>query len=135
MGIRSPGVHLTAAIGYAVAVVLFVLLQEVGLRLRREEHRAWWAGTGRDLLNGVGFAVLTISLYASGFPGPVALVTGATVTLALFGTSVLVETWAGVAHPRCWSLVAGLVLAIPVIVFPEQVMDGVAQAFSLLFLF
>ena len=47
-GPSSPGAGRAVAAGtsYAAAAVAFLLAQELGLRLRREEHRAWWAGTG-----------------------------------------------------------------------------------------
>ena len=40
---RSAAVAAAVAL-YLAAVALLILLQEVGLRLRREERRAWWAG-------------------------------------------------------------------------------------------
>ncbi len=115
-----------AAVGYLAAVALLVLLQEVGLWLRREEGRAWWAGHGRDLLNGLGFAGVTSALRAFGFPLPAGLAGGATVTLAVFGTSIFFETQAGVAHPRARALAAALLLAAPVLLFPEAVLSGLS---------
>ena len=116
---RSGLARALAAAGYLAAVALFVILQEFGLRLRRRESRAWWAGTGRDLLNFLGFAAVTAALRAYGFPLPAALAVGATLTLAIFGTSIFVETRAPLARPRAWALGVGLVLATPVLVFPE----------------
>jgi hypothetical protein len=120
---------------YLGSVALLVLLQEVGLRLRREERRAWWAGNGRDLLNAVGFAAVTVSLRAYGFPLAGALFAGATLTLALFGTSVFMETRTHTGRPRAWTLTLGLALAAPVLVFPAQLLDAFARAASALFPF
>src|SRR5512141_2461467 len=120
---RGPGEKALAAALYLASVALLVLLQEIGLRLRREERRAWWAGNGRDLLNGVGFAAVTASLRAYGFPLAGALFAGATLTLALFGTSIFMETQARARRPRAWALVAGLTFAAPVLAFPSEVLD------------
>src|SRR5512147_1906447 len=79
-----------AGAAHLAAMVLFVWFQEIGQRLRREEHRAWWAGTGRDLLNAAGLAAIAFSLHAAGFPGAAALLAGGTETLVIFG----IYTWA-----------------------------------------
>jgi len=124
-----------AAACYLASVALLVLLQELGLRLRREERRAWWAGNGRDLLNAVGFAAVTASLRAYGFPLAGALFVGATLTLALFGTSIFMETQARTERPRVWALVVGLAFAAPVLFFPAQVLGAFARAAIALFPF
>ncbi len=113
--------RLLAAAVYLAAVGGFLWLQELGLRLRREEHRAWWAGTGRDLLNLAGLAAIAAALRLMGFPWPAALLVGGTLTLLLFGASVLVATQLEVSHPRAWSAGAGLLLALPVLLFPERI--------------
>ncbi|HTP49460.1 MAG TPA: hypothetical protein VMK42_02080 [Anaeromyxobacteraceae bacterium] len=130
---RSSTGRAIAAALYLAAVVLFVLLQEIGLRLRKAERRAWWAGNGRDVLNAVGLAAVTVSLRAYGFPLPAALVVGATITLALFGTSIFMETKAFVKRPRAWSLAVGLLFATPVLIFPARVLDLFARVASNLF--
>lgn len=113
--------RLLAAAVYLAAVGGFLWLQELGLRLRREEHRAWWAGTGRDFLNLAGLAAIAAALRLMGFPWPAALLVGGTLTLLLFGASVLVATQLEVSHPRAWSAGAGLLLALPVLLFPERI--------------
>jgi hypothetical protein len=125
---QSAAMRAAAAGLYLAAVALLVLLQEVGSRLRREESRAWWAGTGRDLLNAVGFAAVGGALRAYGFPLPAAIAVGATVTLVLFGTSIFMETQVDTRRPRAWALAAGIALAGPVLLFPAQVLQvfGVA---------
>ncbi len=124
---RTAIARAAAGASYLVAVALLVLLQEVGLRLRREERRAWWAGNGRDLLNAVGFAAVTAALRAYGFPFPAALVAGASVTLALFGTSIFFETRARVRHPRAWAVAVGVVLATPPLLAPAAVLAILGQ--------
>jgi hypothetical protein len=119
---RSEAIRAAAAGLYVAAVALLVLLQEVGLRLRREESRAWWAGTGRDLLNAVGFAAVAAALRTYGFPLPPAIAVGATVTLVLFGTSIFMETQVETRRPRTWALIAGIALAGPVLLFPREVL-------------
>jgi hypothetical protein len=125
---RSALTRTLAAAAYVAAVALLVLLQEIGLRLRREERRAWWAGTGRDLLNAAGFAAVAGSLRGYGFPAAAAIAVGASVTLALFGTSIFMETQVETARPRAWALAVGLVLATPVLLFPREVLDAFTRA-------
>ncbi len=130
---RSDLARAVAAAGYVAAVTLLVLLQEVGLRLRRDERRAWWAGSGRDLLNALGFAAVGVALRAYGFPAAAALYVAATATLVLFGTSIFMETRAPVAHPRAWAVAVGLVLATPVLVVPELLVELFQRAAAALF--
>jgi hypothetical protein len=130
---RSGLARALAAAGYLAAVALFVMFQEFGLRLRRRESRAWWASTGRDLLNFLGFAAVTAALRAHGFPLPAALAVGAPLTLALFGTSIFMETRAAVARPRAWALGVGLALAAPVLLFPEAFLAAFGRVVAALF--
>jgi hypothetical protein len=133
LGQRSGLARALAAAGYLAAVALLVMLQEFGLRLRRRESRAWWAGTGRDLLNFLGFAAVTAALRAYGFPLPAALAMGATLTLALFGTSIFMETRAPFARSRAWALGVGLALATPVLVVPEAFLSSLGRLMRALF--
>ncbi len=132
---RGALARAVAAGCYLASVALLVLFQELGLWLRREERRAWWAGNGRDVLNAVGFAAVTASLRAYGFPLAGALFAGATLTLALFGVSIFMETQARTARPRAWALAVGLVLAAPVLAFPGEVLGAFARAALALFPF
>ncbi len=132
---RSTLARVAAVACYLAAVALLVLVQEIGLWLRREESRAWWAGNGRDLLNAAGFAAVAASLRAYGFPLAAALVVSATLTLALFGTSIFMETRARVARPRAWAIAVGLAFATPVLLFPAEVLGAFARAATTLFPF
>lgn len=118
---------------FLAAVVGFLLLQEVGLRLRRAEARAWWAGSGRDLLNVAGLLAISGALRLLGLPGPPALLVGGTLTLLLFGVSVFVATQTRAAHPRLWALAAGLALALPVLAFTGAVAEAFGAAARALF--
>ncbi|WP_242344345.1 hypothetical protein [Anaeromyxobacter terrae] len=117
-----------ALAAYLGAVLAFLLLQEIGLRLRDEEQRAWWAGTGRDLLNAAGLVAIAGALRLLGLRWPAALLVGGTLTLAMFGASVLVATQLETAHRRLWAFVLGLAFALPALVF----LDRVVAAFALL---
>jgi hypothetical protein len=130
---RSPVDRALIAAAYLTAVVLFLILQEIGLRLRREEHRAWWAGTGRDLLNACGCAAVAGSLWLFGFPAPAALLVGGTLTLVLFGGYVFFATQTEVVRPRLWAAGIGLVVAIPVLLWPAEVLWAADRVVGLLF--
>jgi hypothetical protein len=122
--------RLLAWAAYLGAVVAFLLVQEVGLRLRREERRAWWAGSGRDLLNLAGLLAIAGALRLAGLSAGAALLVGGTLTLLMFGASVL---FASTRHPRRWAFVAGLALAVPVALFPGAVVGGYARVARALF--
>src|SRR5512138_1555519 len=107
---------------YLAAVAAFLVLQRVGLRLRRAEHRAWWAGSGRDLLNVAGLVAVAGALRLCGFTWPAALLVGGSLTLAMFGASVLVATQLETAHPRAWSFAVGAAFALPVLLWPAAVL-------------
>jgi uncharacterized membrane protein len=129
----AGGARILGGAAYLAAVVAFLLLQEVGLRLRREEHRAWWAGTGRDLLNVAGLVAVGGTLRLVGLSWPAALVVGGTLTLLLFGASVFFATQTDLAHPRAWAVAAGLALAIPVLLWTREVVGAFAAAATALF--
>jgi hypothetical protein len=130
---REGAAYAAAAASYLAAVVAFLLLQEVGLRLRRAEARQWWAGAGRDLLNAAGLCAISGALRLLGLPWPAALVVGGTLTLVLFGASVFVATQTRTAHPRAWALAAGLAVAVAVLLWDDAVVRGFAAAARLLF--
>ncbi len=120
--IEPGGGRLLARAAFVAAVIAFLLVQELGLRLRREEHRAWWAGSGRDLLNAAGLVAVAGALRLWGFSWPGALLVGGSLTLAMFGASVLVATQLETPHPRAWSIAVGAVLAAPVLLWPAGVL-------------
>jgi hypothetical protein len=118
---------------YLASVVAFLFAQEAGLRLRRAEVRAWWAGSGRDLINSAGLLALSGALRLLGFAWPPALFVGGTLTLLMFGASVFVATQTPTRHPRAWSFGAGLVLALPVLLVPEAILGAFARLALALF--
>jgi hypothetical protein len=130
---RHGAARIGALLAYAAAVVAFLLAQEVGLRLRREEHRAWWAGTGRDLLNVAGLLAIGGALGLLGLSWPAALLVGGTLTLLLFGASVFVATQTTARHARGWAFAAGLAAALPLAVFTEEVVAAFAAVAGALF--
>jgi hypothetical protein len=135
VGTLEPRGALARAAGaalYIAAIAVVVLFQEIGLRLRREEQRAWWPGTGRDALNAAGFAALASALALFGFPLPAALLAGGTLTLALFGTSLWLEARA-LRSRRTLALLAGAALGLPLLVFPRPVLGAIAGLVERLF--
>jgi hypothetical protein len=133
LGGREGAGRLLAAAAYLAAVVAFLLAQELGLRLRREERRAWWAGSGRDLLNLGGLVAIAGALRLVGFSSGAALLVGGTLTLLMFGASVLFAMQLPNRHPRAWTFAAGLALAVPVLVFPGEVLGACARVAAALF--
>jgi hypothetical protein len=128
------GVWALVAVGlYLGAVVAFLFLQEAGLRLRREEVQAWWAGSGRDLINTGGLLAISGALRLVGFPWAGALFVGGTLTLLMFGASVFVATQTGARHPRRWAFAAGLALAVPPLAAPRPVLAVFARITAALF--
>ncbi len=130
---RSGPEALAASVVYLAAVAAFLLLQEIGLRLRRAEHRAWWAGSGRDLLNMAGLVVIGGALRLLGLSWPAALLVGGTQTLLLFGATVFLATQTTTRHPRIWGLVAGLVLSLPLLFYRAEVVAAFGRAAGALF--
>ena len=123
---------LTAGV-YLATIVAFLFAQEAGLRLRRAEVRAWWAGSGRDLINTAGFFAIAGALRLLGFPWAGALFVGGTLTLLMFGASVFVATQTETRHPRAWAFAAGLALAVPVLLAPRAVLGAFARVAVALF--
>jgi hypothetical protein len=118
---------------YLAAVVAFLSLQQLGLRLRRAEHQAWWAGTGRDVLNLLGLLALAGALRLLGLSWPAALLVGGTETLLLFGATVFVATQTETRHPRAWALTAGVVLSVPLLFCRAEVVGAFGAAATRLF--
>lgn len=130
---RDGAELLLASVVYLAAVTAFLSLQELGLRLRRAEHRAWWAGSGRDLLNAGGIVVIGGALRLLGLSWPAALLVGGTQTLLLFGATVFLATQTETRHPRAWALVAGVVLSVPLLVYRIEVVAAFGRAAGVLF--
>ena len=122
-----------AAVAYLAAVFGFLLAQEAGIRLRREEVRAWWAGSGRDLINTAGLFAIAGALRLLGLRWPAAFLVGGTLTLLMFGASVFVATQTATRHARAWSFAAGLALALPVLVAPGAVLAALGRLAGRLF--
>jgi len=111
---------------YVAAVVLFFYFQEMGLALRRTEQRAWWAGTGRDVLNLAGVAFLAGALYLAGYPAPAAILVAGNLTLILFGAYVFMATQTRSPRPRTWATAVGLLAALSVLLWPAEVLSAAA---------
>ncbi|HET9553386.1 MAG TPA: hypothetical protein VFP50_10490 [Anaeromyxobacteraceae bacterium] len=130
---RSDVERLSAALALVAAVAGAVQLEELGDRLRREEHRAWWASNGRDVVNAAALLVISGALMLRGFPGPAALVAGGLLTLALTGVCVVEGKLPARAHPRLLALAAALLLALPLLAWPSGVAAGLGRLAAALF--
>jgi hypothetical protein len=130
---RSGSAALAASALYLAAVAAFLLLQEVGLRLRRAEHRAWWAGSGRDLLNVAGLVAVGGALRLLGLSWAAALLAGGTQILLLFGLSVFLSTQTSTRHPRAWALAVGLLISLPLLLWRDAVVTALGWGAGALF--
>ena len=130
---RTGGELWAAAALHLGAVAAFLLFQEVGLWLRRAEHRAWWASSGRDLLNVAGLVAITGTLRLVGLSFPAALLVGGTQTLLLFGATVFLATQTETRHPRTWALAAGLGASLPLLVYRAEVVAAFGAIAAALF--
>jgi hypothetical protein len=130
---REGTARVVAVLAFAGAVAGFLYVQELGLKLRRAEARAWWAGSGRDLLNLAGLLAIAGALRLGGFSWAAALLVGGTLTLVMFGASVLVAIQTRTAHPRAWAFAAGTALALPVLLFPAEILRAFAAVARALF--
>lgn len=118
---------------YLAAMAAFLSLQELGLWLRRAEHRAWWAGSGRDMLNVVGLVAIAGAIRLLGLSWPAALLVGGTQTLLLFGTTVFLGTQTGTRHPRAWALTMGVALSIPLLLYRAELVAAFGTVATALF--
>jgi hypothetical protein len=130
---RTETERVAAMLALVAAVASAVRLEEVGDRLRREEHRAWWASNGRDVINVVALLVMGGALMLLGFPGPAALVTGGILTMALTGVTVVEGKLPERYRPQLVALALGLLLAMPLLVWPEKVSGGLGWVAEALF--
>jgi len=133
VAVRDGADRVLAGAVYLGAVVAFLYVQETGLRLRREEHRAWWAGSGRDLINVAGLVAIAGALRLVGLSWGAAVLVGGTLTLLMFGASVLVAIQTSTRHPRAWAFAAGVALAVPGLLFPGEVVAAFASVGRALF--
>jgi hypothetical protein len=130
---RSGTERLAAAVALLAAVAASVRLEELGDRLRREEHRAWWASNGRDVINALALLAIAGALVLGGFPGPAALVLGGVLTLTLSGVCVVESRLPERVHPRLVALGLGFLLALPLLAFPAEVAAGLGALAAALF--
>jgi hypothetical protein len=130
---RGGAGGLGAAALYMAAVAAFLLLQELGLWLRRAEHQAWWAGSGRDLLNAAGLLAIGGALRLLGLSWPAALLVGGTQVLLLFGVTTFISTQTDSRHPRAWALAAGLALSLTLLLCGAEVVEAFGRVAAALF--
>ena len=126
--ISPGGSRLAGQLALVGSLALTVWLQQLELRLRREESALWWASNGRDFINGISLAAIILSLWLNGLPGPSALLGGSTLLLAtiLFERVLLRRPRFG--HPVLFALFFALALAAPFLVDAAAVHGALTQA-------
>ena len=130
---RGDAERALARLALLAAVAGAVRLEELGELLRREEHRAWWAGHGRDVINAAAVLTLAAALTLLGFPAPAAFVAGGLVTLALTGVSALEAKLPKSVHPRAVAIGFGLLLVLPLLLWPAAAVEGLGKLATSLF--
>jgi hypothetical protein len=130
---HGDGERALARLALLAAVAGAVRLEELGEHLRKEEHRAWWAGHGRDVINAAAVLALSAALVLLGFPPPAAFVAGGLLTLALTGVSALEAKLPERTHPRALAIALGLLLALPLLLWPAAVVERLGALATALF--
>jgi hypothetical protein len=130
---RDDAERTLARLALLAAVAGAVRLEELGEYLRREEHRAWWAGHGRDVINGAAVLVLSAGLVLLGFPAPAAFLGGGLMTLTLTGVSALEARLPERLHPRAMAIAMGMVIVLPLLLWPAEVVDQLDDLATALF--
>jgi hypothetical protein len=130
---RADSERTLAALALLGAVAGAVRLEELGELLRREEHRAWWAGHGRDVINVAALLAIAGALVLEGFPPPAALLAGGLLTLGLTGVSAFEARLPDRLHPRLVALALALLLTLPPLGWPGVVVSGLGALAELLF--
>jgi hypothetical protein len=118
--------------GHLAAVALLVWFQEVGQRLRREEPRAWWAGSSRDLINAAGLSAIGAALRLGGWPGPAALLAAGLETLAVFAVTTAAAALLR-ERVRLAGLAGSAVVCLPALLRPAEVLAGLGALAARLF--
>jgi hypothetical protein len=130
---RNEPERALAALALLAAVGGAVRLEELGELLKREEHRAWWAGHGRDVINAGALLVIAAALVLGGFPPPAALLAGGLMTLGLTGVSAFEARLPARLHPRLVALSLALLLTLAPLGWPAQVVAALDALAGLLF--
>src|SRR5262245_59536425 len=113
-----PTVASVAARAFAGLSLLAALAAygELLVRLRRFESSApggppWWFGYARDAVNLFGVTTMVASFRIAGYPGPQALLVGATLAFAAYTLDIVCGRWLALRHGRALVLFAGAALA------------------------
>ena len=130
---RTGTERLAAAAALLAAVASAVRLEELGDRLRRVEHREWWASNGRDAVNALALLAIWGALVLNGYPGPAALVLGGALVMTLTGVGVVESRLPARLRPRLLALLAGLLLALPLLLFAAEVAAALGAVADRLF--
>jgi hypothetical protein len=115
----SPHARLFGSFAFVGVACVSALLERAQFKLRSTEGAHWWASNGRDVINALAFAAMTLGLKLAGFGGPIALA----ITASLLVVLNLVQTRLSTAV----NLAVAVALALPVLLLPHQV-DGLFKA-------
>lgn len=123
-----PGARLAGQLALVGSLALTVWLQQLELRLRREDAALWWASSGRDVINGMSLAAIVLSLWLNGFPGPSALIGGATLLLAIILFERVLLRSRALKRPLGLALLFAVAAAAPFLLDAQAVHAGLTRA-------
>ncbi|HZJ56410.1 MAG TPA: hypothetical protein VFD38_19865 [Myxococcaceae bacterium] len=106
------------ALTFLASVGVAGLLERVQYRLRADEGRAWWASSGRDILNAVALGAVSSGLWIYGFRGPLVVCVAGTLVLLLSMAQMRLESR---PNSTWWSVGVALALGLPVLLAPSAV--------------
>jgi hypothetical protein len=126
----GPPARLVADVVFVGMLFLTALLERVQLQLKATESSTWWASSGRDVVNAFALLSMALGLKVIGFAAPIAFVVAATLVLSI---SALQSSFSNHRVSRGITMVAALVLGLPVIVAPNFVHALFRRTLELLF--
>ncbi len=121
------GARLAGQLALVGSLALAVWLQQLELRLRREDAALWWASSGRDIINGVSLAAIALALWLNGLPGPSALIGGAALLLAITLFERILLRSRDLKHPVGLALLFAVAIAAPFLLDAQAVHAGMTR--------
>ncbi|MBI3181235.1 MAG: hypothetical protein HYZ28_03730 [Myxococcales bacterium] len=115
----APAARLLGIGVFLFALLLTALLERLQFQLRATEASRWWASNGRDVVNALALAAMTVGLRAIGFAGPVSLAIAATLVIIVSLLQTSLARYPTLA--TFLSVAVSLLVGVPVVAAPRAV--------------